>query len=166
MLVTILAFVFFPLNLATSIFGMNLQQRNGNGRSLQAFIGTSFAAFIITGATWFFIDQLNSYRYWHTKQEGKEQAVKSKISVGERSAMVVWLLHHRKLFWMWKSGAWWRIPFHNDAKMIQDPEFGDIVAVTDYVSKYCPRANRSRVLRTTGPLTDLFDGRCIRTKGS
>lgn len=37
MKVTVLALVYVPVNLATSVFGMNLQQLNGNGQTLEIF---------------------------------------------------------------------------------------------------------------------------------
>lgn len=119
---------------------MNFQQLNGNGKSLQDFIGTSFVALVIISGSWFFLEQINGYRYWHSKRRRKEQAVKSKTSLGERIAMIVWLLHYSKHFWLWKLGAWWHIPFNDDTKIIRDPEFGVggtsmLQSVTDYVSK-------------------------------
>lgn len=45
---TVLAFLYVPLNLATSIFGMNIQQLNGTGVSIDAFLGTAVAALFLT----------------------------------------------------------------------------------------------------------------------
>lgn len=140
-----------PLNLAASIFRINLQQLNGNGKSLQDFIGTSLVALVITGGLWFSIEQVNHYQYWHSNHDGKVQAAKPSYSMGERIAMVVWLLRHRKHGWMWRSGAWWRIPFNNDAKMIQDPQVDMLLSVTDYVSKYSQRAIHSHVVFSDPP---------------
>jgi hypothetical protein len=158
-----------PLNLATSIFGMNLQQLNGSGKSLQAFIGTSFVALVITGGTWFFIEQLNGYRYWHSKRYERAQTVKSKFSVGERIAMIAWLFGNNELSWMWKSGAWWRIPINNGTTYIQDPDFRGaylLLSATDYVSKYSQFEIRDRVVGQRAGVTNCFDERYIRSRGA
>ncbi len=145
---------------------MNLQQLNGNGKSLQAFIGTSFVALVITGGTRFFVEQVNGYRYWHSKRDEKERAVKTGFSAGERTAMIAWLLRNNELYWMSRSGAWWRIPFNNGTTVIEDPEFRGtckLLSTTDYVSKYSQRVIRNRVMGRT--MTWVFDERYIRTKG-
>ena len=49
---TILAFFYIPLNLATSVFGMNLQQLNGSGKSIGAFLSTAAILLFVTGMTW------------------------------------------------------------------------------------------------------------------
>lgn len=142
---------------------MNIQQLNGNGKPLQAFISTSIVALVITGGTWFFIEEINSYRYWHSKRSEQEQTVKSKFSPGERIAMIAWLLRNDKLSWMRKSGAWWRIPFNNGTAFVQDPEFrGRNLSVSDYVSKYSQWKVRDRV---RGDNT-VFDEHYIRRRAS
>ena len=49
---TVLAFFYIPLNLATSVFGMNLQQLNGSGTAIGAFLGTAAVLLFVTGMTW------------------------------------------------------------------------------------------------------------------
>ena len=56
---TVLAFIYVSLNLATSIFGMNLQQLNNNGRPLKVFIITTILALVATCIVWFSLDQFN-----------------------------------------------------------------------------------------------------------
>ncbi|KAL9087552.1 MAG: hypothetical protein Q9159_003568 [Coniocarpon cinnabarinum] len=45
-LLTFLAFIFVPFSLSTSVFGMNLQELNNNGRSIGAFIATGLILFV------------------------------------------------------------------------------------------------------------------------
>ena len=48
--VTVLPFVYVPLNLATSIFGMNLSELNGSGKNIWVFLCTAIVALLTTGA--------------------------------------------------------------------------------------------------------------------
>lgn len=41
---------------------MNLRELNGNGTHLWVFFTTAITALIITGSTWFLIEQVNGYR--------------------------------------------------------------------------------------------------------
>ena len=50
--VTILAFVFVPWSLATSIYGMNLQELNESGKSIWAFIITGILLFLAACAAY------------------------------------------------------------------------------------------------------------------
>ena len=47
--VTILAFIFVPMNLASSIFGMNVQEINETGHSIWTFVTTAAALLILSG---------------------------------------------------------------------------------------------------------------------
>ena len=62
--VTVLAFVYVPLNLATSIFGMNLSELNGSGKKLWVFLATAVIAVQIAGTSWFLLEEGNIYRHW------------------------------------------------------------------------------------------------------
>ncbi|KAL8887424.1 MAG: hypothetical protein Q9215_005002 [Flavoplaca cf. flavocitrina] len=64
---TILAFVYVPLNLASSIYGMNIQQLNGNGQSVWVFVVTAVIALFITAGTWYLSEEANTYRNWHRR---------------------------------------------------------------------------------------------------
>ena len=46
--VTFLAFIFVPFSLATSVFGMNIQELNQNGQSLTTFIATGLVLFAVS----------------------------------------------------------------------------------------------------------------------
>ena len=50
--VTVLAFVFVPISLASSIFGMNVQQINHSSHSIWAFVVT--AVVVLTGSVLFY----------------------------------------------------------------------------------------------------------------
>lgn len=49
---TILAFVFIPINLASSIFGMNVQQINETGHSIWGFVVAALAMLAASGLSW------------------------------------------------------------------------------------------------------------------
>ncbi|KAL8915123.1 MAG: hypothetical protein Q9172_006952 [Xanthocarpia lactea] len=108
---TILAFVYIPLNLATSVFGMNLQQLNGSGQSLVDFVLTALLALIITGGTWYVIEIVNVYRKWqedrNQQRPGKEPS--SSHSVAERIGMIIlalvryWQHEHQPVYYFYPS---------------------------------------------------------------
>ena len=50
--VTILAFIFIPVNLASSIYGMNVQQINRTGPSIWEFVVTSLILVLIALGGW------------------------------------------------------------------------------------------------------------------
>lgn len=52
MTVTVLASIFVPISLASSIFGMNLQEINRSGHSIWAFVLCAIAMWVATGAAW------------------------------------------------------------------------------------------------------------------
>ena len=97
MSVTILAFVYVPLNLATSIFGMNLQQLNQSGRSIWSFLVTAIVSLLVTGSIWFCLEQYNSVADWKRKKDEKMMAVlrnsEPKPSIAIRVGIKFGLLH-------------------------------------------------------------------------
>ncbi|KAL8802171.1 MAG: hypothetical protein Q9200_006679 [Gallowayella weberi] len=105
---TVLAFIYVPLNLATSIFGMNLQQLNASGQPLRVFLITAVLVLFVTGASWFSIDQFNDYIAW-----GYNRPVRRSISdrhtdfsLAARIGMICWLVYHGHFSWMRKTGTW------------------------------------------------------------
>jgi hypothetical protein len=52
--VTVLAFVFIPTSLASSIYGMNLQEINNTGHSIWGFVVTALVMLILSGLAWSF----------------------------------------------------------------------------------------------------------------
>ena len=106
-IVTILAFVYVPLNLATSIFGMNIQELNGNGRNIWIFILTALIALLITGGFWFLIEVVNALPVWRQERSSSTKIPGSgpSFSIGFRVIMIVWLVWTRHVRWLWTSGA-------------------------------------------------------------
>lgn len=52
---------------------MNLQQLNQSGRNIWSFLVTALVSLLVTGFTWFCIEQYNSVADWKRKREEKEQ---------------------------------------------------------------------------------------------
>lgn len=109
-LVTILAFVYVPLNLATSIFGMNIQQLNHTGQNLGAFFVTAVVALLVTGGSWACSNSGYKAMAWY-KERAALSAYAKKWGKQEyglllRMAMLVWLVRNGHGAWMWWSGAW------------------------------------------------------------
>ena len=112
-----------PLNLATSIFGMNIQQLNGNGQHLWVFITTAVIALIITAGSWLSADGLAKgkavawYRK-HTaaKRPNKEAEDEREYGLLRRMAMLLWLVRNGHKAWMWHSGAWIAILVNSKAR--------------------------------------------------
>lgn len=121
MAVTVLAFVYVPLNLATSIFGMNLQELNQNGQQLWVFMTTAVTVLIITTGSWFFLEQVNNYKIWRrgAREKPSRHRRGTKWALAKRVAMLVWLLENGHRSWMQTSGAWWRI-LVNDETAVSD----------------------------------------------
>ncbi|KAL8804789.1 MAG: hypothetical protein Q9182_002381 [Xanthomendoza sp. 2 TL-2023] len=105
---TVLAFIYVPLNLATSIFGMNLQQLNASGQPLRVFFITAILALFVTGASWFGIDQFNDYTAWRHIKEVKKSISDppTDFSIAVRIAMIWWLVYRGHFSWMRETGAW------------------------------------------------------------
>jgi len=139
MIVTILDFVYVPLNLATSVFGMNLQQLNGNGRSLRDFVLTAILTLLVTGGAWLVSGAASSYKNWQKGRWKREKPLnrlqKPEYSIAERCAMVVWLLRQGHGSWMRRSGAWWRILQNSGVPIVKSRD-GAIMAAGHYVSEY------------------------------
>jgi Mg2+ and Co2+ transporter CorA len=53
-IVTVLAFIFVPISLASSIFGMNVQQINDSGHSIFSFVYTSIVLLTVSALGFFF----------------------------------------------------------------------------------------------------------------
>ena len=118
--VTILAFIYVPLNLATSIFGMNIQQLNGSGQQMWVFFTTAVAALLVTGGSWLFSRGLTTHKamLWYKERTAAKKALNEERKSGEyglllRIAMLVWLVRNGHTLWMWRSGAWAAILTNN-----------------------------------------------------
>ena len=129
--VTVLAFVYVPLNLATSIFGMNLSELNGSGKNIWVFLCTATVALLTTGVSWFVLEEVNNYLRWRRGIHN----VKQRFALGQRIGMFVWLQQHGHTGWMWESGAWWRLLINSGSRAWSPMEVRGLSAC-DIVSKY------------------------------
>ena len=104
--VTILAFVYIPLNLATSIFGMNLVELNNSGKKLGFFLTTAVVILVITGDSWFLIEEINNYSRWKRSHDARipqgycEPVAKMQLAVGARIGMLALLWKDGHKSWM------------------------------------------------------------------
>ena len=138
MKVTVLAFIYVPLNLATSIFGMNIQQLNGSGQQIWVFFTTAVAALLITGGSWLLSNLLATHTamVWYKERAAAKKAEERKsreYGLLLRIAMLVWLVRNGHTLWMWRSGAGAAILTNNNASMKRYPG-GESACV--YVSIY------------------------------
>ncbi|KAF6236376.1 hypothetical protein HO173_005467 [Letharia columbiana] len=109
--VTILAFVYVPLNLATSIFSMDIQQLNQKGQNLWVFFVTAVVALLVTGGSWACSNSGYKAMAWYKEAAAVSGAYAKKGEKQEhglllRMAMLVWLVRNGHTVWMWKSRAW------------------------------------------------------------
>ncbi len=109
--VTILAFIYAPLNTATSIYGMNIQQINSSGHNIGAFIITAVVLLLTTAISWLTMEEINQIKAWQ-KENARTDRSKSDIldhknqsRIGVRIFMIWWLLIHGHMTWAWKSRA-------------------------------------------------------------
>lgn len=121
----------------TSIFGMNIEQLNGNGQHVRVFIFTAVVALTITGGSWFVIEQVSSYRKWQRRSSGENYDGNTKFSLAVRLAMIVLLLSKGHAVWMVESGAWWRVIIDHRSRFVgrYDNGKGSLTAA-EYVSKH------------------------------
>ena len=116
-IVTVLAFVYVPLNLATSIFGMNIYQLNRSGQNLSAFIATALTALAVTGGVWYLLEQANSYRKWREGHLRKKFLEPTKFKLMTRINMLIWLSLSQHRYHMIRRGFWWRLLTNNKSRM-------------------------------------------------
>ena len=110
---------------------MNLSELNGSGKKLWVFLTTAIIALLVTGASWFLIEEVNKYLRWQRKGWG----TRTQFTIGARIGMLAWLWEERHRTWMWRSGAWWRILTNNTAKLAYQAGPTRLSAC-EYVAKY------------------------------
>ncbi len=115
--VTVLAFIYVPLNLATSIFGMNIYQLNRSGQDISAFIATALSAWAVTGGVWYLIEQANSYRKWQEGCLRKDLHEATKFTLMTRISMLIWLGLSQDRYLMTRRGLWWRVLINNKSRL-------------------------------------------------
>ena len=93
MAVTILAFIYVPINLATSVFGMNLQELNQNGQRFWSFIVTAIIALLITGFVWLSLELYNVVReHKYRMKRMWAETEEPKPRIGVRVAILLGLI--------------------------------------------------------------------------
>ena len=114
-IVTVLAFFYVPLNLATSLFGMNIQQLNRTGQPMWIFIVTTIVAVSLTFFVWMLVEQRLGYVRWrnemcaltHHAAPWRERG--TEYNFVTRLAILVMLIRNGYYRWAWYSGTWIRI---------------------------------------------------------
>ena len=110
--VTILAFIFIPISLATSIFGMNIQELNAEGQPIWVFLVTTAAILSTALWVWGILYQWNRYIHapraslvWDNHNFGpRDDEAELDISQWKRFELLLWLLLHGHVVWCWRSG--------------------------------------------------------------
>ena len=106
---TVLAFFYVPLNLATSVFGMNLQQLNRSGTSIGVFLGTAAILLFVTGVSWLFIEGVQDGRVLLRRLEEEDifSVATENHSISIRLYLIWWLGKKGLFAWMIRTGAAW-----------------------------------------------------------
>ena len=114
---TILAFFYVPLNLATSIYGMNIQQLNSNGTSIGVFLGTAVMLLFVTGMIWFSIEGIQDARVFLRRVlEDKDSDPPQDPSIFVRIYLIWWLSRSGLFKWMLRTGAGWCLLINSSLK--------------------------------------------------
>ena len=154
---TILAFVYVPLNLATSIFGMNIQQLNQSGQQIRVFLITALVALLLTFFIWLCIPHITGTVQWREQLQVCCEKDQSWPKRGKnyhfivRVAILYMLLRRGYGRWTWISGAWIRILTNERAGVYHDFELDDFrpvkelceegTSACDYVCNYIQWGN-------------------------
>ena len=139
--VTILAFIFVPLSLATSIFGMNVQQINSTGNQIWVFIVVAVALSLIAFAALMIVDTASSAREnWQRRRDvtnelydSKAQAVKTLFTQQRwhslEPSMILFFLtngrYGRELIGQeqGKGGKWWTGLWRNGIGLLKEVRY-------------------------------------------
>ena len=121
--------------MATSVFGMNLQQLNGSGKTLSVFFATVIIAFLLTGITWIVMEQLKELQQWREDLKQRRRNFHDRpdgpleVALSVRLAMVAWMIWSGQLGWMVRSRAAWCILTDSSAVFHDsDEDVADITA--------------------------------------
>ena len=91
--VTVLAFIFIPINLVSSVFGMNVQQVNGTGHEIWPFVYTSIVLLALSGLSFLlrhFMKRVlvtKPLRWWHDPDSMGER-IRHYFHIGETTISV------------------------------------------------------------------------------
>ena len=152
LLVTVLAFIYVPLNLATSIFGMNIQQLNQNGQNIWVFFTTAIVALVLTGGSWLCSKLTYEAIAWYkerasAKEANDEEEKRREYGLLLRMAMLIWLVRNGYKTWMWRSGGWLAILLDSKARGVSTTWEGGKRAqprACDYVSQFSQRNEKNK----------------------
>ena len=112
---------------------MNIQQLNQSGQNISTFLGTAVIALAGTGASWFLIEQINSYLGWrgevHDVRSGRVS--RPTYSLGVRLVMLIWLARNGHWIWMRRTKAWWYILANSRPNAFQD-KLQDVMATDNF----------------------------------
>lgn len=98
--VTLLAFIFVPLSLSTSIFGMNVQELNSTGQPIWVFLVTATA--ILMAAFWIWAIFYQVIKYIHAPKTTR--FIYPIVAKRVRLRYLLWLICNGKIIWCWRSG--------------------------------------------------------------
>lgn len=119
--VTVLAFIYVPLNLATSIFGMNIYQLNESGQSFWVFLITALVAMLVTVSAWYLTEQVNSYRKWYEANirngERPTSPEQAPLPLMMRINMLISLSLSSHKHGSIKKSIWWRLLTNSSSLM-------------------------------------------------
>lgn len=94
-----MAFVYVPINLATSIFGMNLQQLNQSGQNIWLFVITALICLLVTAFFCLVIEVYNSvvdYKRKGITHYRNEGHLISKRTIAVRVAVYLGLIDEKR----------------------------------------------------------------------
>ena len=108
--VTLLAFVYVPLNLATSLFSMNINEINDNGPAVWTFIITAIVAISLTATFWGFMEFNRKYVLWRKNFKSRIESDYQLPDLGYDFftifCLLVYLIRGFHRQWAWKTGIW------------------------------------------------------------
>ena len=95
---------------------MNIQQINGSGHNIWIFAVTSVVALLVTGLTWYSIEEINKVRVVLRKIDKDRLKGSPEYSLAFRVFMLWWLVLNGYLSWSWKTRAWSQILSNSDSE--------------------------------------------------
>lgn len=141
-----------PVNLATSILGMNIQQLNQSGQDVWVFIKTLAVELSVTGFAWFCVAQLAGYVYWRGQRkdafpinEAETRRTRNGYNLTTRIMLLVELLRRGRYHRLRGTNVWLGILLNDRFYTYYRKEFaesGELVrefralSTCEYVLKY------------------------------
>lgn len=109
LLVTILAFIFIPLSLATSFFGMNIHELNATGQPMWIFLVTAVGILLLALTIWATFYQWTKLVHTPEFSRYNDDYTINEVTAGGTSRWTrvksfLWLISHGHVVWCWRSG--------------------------------------------------------------